>query len=111
PRAGGDRAGAAVARGRLPRPRRGFHGSIGGAVAVDRHREERSDLVLSGTEPQAAPWISTPNAPPTPAAEPAIAVHDLTRAFGAFVAVDHVTFDVARGEVFGFLGPNGAGKT
>jgi ABC-2 type transport system ATP-binding protein len=43
--------------------------------------------------------------------EPAIAVHDLTRAFGAFVAVDHVSFEVGRGEVFGFLGPNGAGKT
>jgi ABC-2 type transport system ATP-binding protein len=42
---------------------------------------------------------------------PAIAVRDLTRRFGAFVAVDHVSFEVARGEVFGFLGPNGAGKT
>ena len=43
--------------------------------------------------------------------EPAIAVRELVRAFGAFVAVDHVTFSVGRGEVFGFLGPNGAGKT
>jgi ABC-2 type transport system ATP-binding protein len=41
----------------------------------------------------------------------AISVHDLTRRFGAFTAVDHVTFDVAQGEVFGFLGANGAGKT
>jgi ABC-2 type transport system ATP-binding protein len=38
-------------------------------------------------------------------------VHDLTRTFGAFVAVDHVSFEVRKGEVFGFLGPNGAGKT
>jgi ABC-2 type transport system ATP-binding protein len=38
-------------------------------------------------------------------------VIDLTRTFGAFTAVDHVSFEVARGEIFGFLGPNGAGKT
>jgi ABC-2 type transport system ATP-binding protein len=36
---------------------------------------------------------------------------DLTRVFGDFVAVDHVNFDVSKGEILGFLGPNGAGKT
>jgi ABC-2 type transport system ATP-binding protein len=41
----------------------------------------------------------------------AIEVHELTRRFGDFTAVDEVTFDVASGEVFGFLGANGAGKT
>jgi ABC-2 type transport system ATP-binding protein len=41
----------------------------------------------------------------------AITVRDLTRTFGAFTAVDHITFDVRAGEVFGFLGANGAGKT
>ncbi len=41
----------------------------------------------------------------------AIAVDDLTRRFGDVLAVDHVSFSVQRGEVFGFLGPNGAGKT
>src|SRR4051812_5316630 len=41
----------------------------------------------------------------------AIDVHELTRSFGAFTAVDRITFDVRRGEVFGFLGANGAGKT
>ena len=41
----------------------------------------------------------------------AISVRDLTKRFGAFTAVDAVTFDVRRGEIFGFLGANGAGKT
>ncbi len=41
----------------------------------------------------------------------AVEVRELTRTFGDFVAVDHVSFRVAEGEVFGFLGPNGAGKT
>jgi ABC-2 type transport system ATP-binding protein len=41
----------------------------------------------------------------------AIVVKDLTRRFGDFVAVDHLTFDVTQGEIFGFLGANGAGKS
>jgi ABC-2 type transport system ATP-binding protein len=40
-----------------------------------------------------------------------ISARNLTRRFGNFTAVDHITFDVAAGEVFGFLGANGAGKT
>ncbi len=35
----------------------------------------------------------------------------LTQRFGAFTAVDHVTFKIERGEIFGFLGSNGCGKT
>jgi len=41
----------------------------------------------------------------------AIVVADLTKVFGSTVAVDHVSFSVKEGEIFGFLGPNGAGKT
>jgi ABC-2 type transport system ATP-binding protein len=40
-----------------------------------------------------------------------IVVHDLTKRFGEFVAVDDLTFEVGQGEVFGFLGSNGAGKS
>ena len=41
----------------------------------------------------------------------AIEVNDLTRRFGDFIAVNHLTFDVPQGEIFGFLGSNGAGKS
>jgi ABC-2 type transport system ATP-binding protein len=43
--------------------------------------------------------------------EVVVEVHDLVRMFKKFTAVDHVSFDVHRGEIFGLLGPNGAGKT
>jgi len=46
-----------------------------------------------------------------PPAEEAVLVKDLTRKFGDFTAVERVSFDVDRGQIFGFLGPNGAGKT
>ena len=43
--------------------------------------------------------------------EPMIECEGLTKRFGAFTAVDHVSFSVARGSIFGFLGPNGSGKS
>lgn len=43
--------------------------------------------------------------------ETVISVKDLTKKFGNFTAVDHITLQVRRGEIFGFLGANGAGKT
>lgn len=55
--------------------------------------------------------------PPLPAAPPVIAndkiieAHDIVRSFGSFTAVDHTSFYVRKGEIFGLLGPNGAGKS
>ena len=46
-----------------------------------------------------------------PGEDPVIEVRELVRRFGTFAAVDHVSFSVARGEIFGLLGPNGAGKS
>jgi len=43
--------------------------------------------------------------------EPAITVNNLTKKFGDFTAVDEISFEVGKGEIFGFLGANGAGKT
>lgn len=79
--------------------------------------EGRSAAPLAGRKKEGD---EAPAAPKSPAADgahaeaedgPAVHVHELTRRFGSFVAVDRVSFDVPRGEVFGFLGPNGAGKS
>jgi ABC-2 type transport system ATP-binding protein len=42
---------------------------------------------------------------------PTIIVHNLTKRFGSFTAVNDISFEVKHGEIFGFLGPNGSGKT
>ncbi|MDK4685124.1 ribosome-associated ATPase/putative transporter RbbA [Kingella negevensis] len=48
---------------------------------------------------------------PLPDAPPAMKAHGLTKRFGNFTAVDHVSFTIAKGEIFGFLGSNGCGKS
>ena len=64
---------------------------IGGGAAAGEHRMPGSAAGTSG--------------------EAAILTRDLTRRFGEFTAVDRVSFEVGRGEIFGLLGPNGAGKS
>ena len=51
------------------------------------------------------PFIPDPDAPP------AMEAHGLTKRFGDFTAVDHVSFTIQKGEIFGFLGSNGCGKS
>ncbi|NOL49817.1 ribosome-associated ATPase/putative transporter RbbA [Pelistega europaea] len=54
---------------------------------------------------QIPPFVPIPNAPS------AISAEGLSKKFGDFVAVDHVSFDIPKGEIFGFLGSNGCGKS
>ena len=83
---------------------------------VARLRTQHEDL-LPGDPTATAESRSASDVPQerTPAlrapSEPVIAVDHLTRRFGTFVAVNDVTFKVARGEIFGLLGANGAGKS
>ena len=55
--------------------------------------------------------MTTTTAPPRGSEGVRIEVQDLTKRFGSFTAVDHLTFTVEPGRITGFLGPNGAGKT
>ena len=64
-------------------------------------------------EPGRSTLGTSESAPPADSSSspPAIVARNLSKRFGDRVAVDNVSFEVGRGEVFGFLGPNGAGKT
>ncbi|MCS4533504.1 ribosome-associated ATPase/putative transporter RbbA [Neisseria montereyensis] len=55
--------------------------------------------------PDSTPFTPDPDSPP------AIEAHGLTKRFGNFTAVDHVSFRIEKGEIFGFLGSNGCGKS
>jgi len=68
----------------------------------------------SGSSPGPPAAAAEAGAPPvagTPPAEKAVVVENLERRFGSFLAVNRISFQVSRGEVYGFLGPNGAGKS
>jgi pyoluteorin transport system ATP-binding protein len=72
-------------------------------------RQGQEETKLTGSlSPGLAVFLS-PSLPK--GGEPVVVVRDLVRKFGDFTAVDHVSFEVHRGEIFGLLGPNGAGKT
>jgi ABC-2 type transport system ATP-binding protein len=86
-----------------------------------RGEQETQDFSSSSLSPGLPFSQSVPLSPSLPvsfsglpvsvASDAVVQVRDLVRQFGAFTAVDHISFDVQRGEIFGLLGPNGAGKT
>jgi ABC-2 type transport system ATP-binding protein len=65
---------------------------------------ERSEALTSSLQVSLSPPLAE-------VGDAVVVVRDLVRKFGSFTAVDHVNFEVQRGEIFGLLGPNGAGKT
>ena len=79
--------------------------NIQGDKEKRRQGEIEKDRLESSSPGLRASWS------PSLEQEAVVQVRDLVRRFGAFTAVDHVSFEVRRGEIFGLLGPNGAGKT
>lgn len=65
----------------------------------------------AAAHPTPASLAPIPGSPPSRDRSPVIRVSDLVRRFGDFRAVDGISFDVRRGEIFGLLGANGAGKS
>ena len=88
-------------------------GLAGRAQGADRRRRRSrtpsSRCCRESSAAGTARWQIPPRAAST--REPVIAARDLTCRFGDFTAVDHVSFTIERGEIFGFLGSNGCGKT
>ncbi|MBI4528851.1 MAG: ABC transporter ATP-binding protein [Deltaproteobacteria bacterium] len=80
---------------------------------VNPRFEDGFMVLLRGTVPQpsAAGSMTFKRPAEQPGEGAVIEVRDLVRQFGTFTAVDHISFEVHRGEIFGLLGPNGAGKT
>ncbi len=76
-------------------------------MVTDPTFEQGFQMLISGS---VAPPL-TRKTPPDSQAEIMIHTRDLVKKFGDFTAVDQVSFDVRKGEIFGLLGANGAGKT
>jgi len=89
--------------------------ALGGVSVVPAQpRFEDGFMVLlrrSAAQAHTESFITLDHPPQRRDGEAIVQVRDLVRRFGVFTAVNHVSFEVRRGEVFGLLGPNGAGKT
>src|SRR5438093_9780755 len=76
-----------------------------------RQTTDKEERGREGSERSVSPRLPVSLSANFQGGEAAVQVRDLVRRFGTFTAVDHVSFEVRRGEIFGLLGPNGAGKT
>lgn len=82
------------------------------ATPVEPRFEDGFMVLLRGAAAHEAGVDIQLQRPLAPSVEGSVVeVHDLVKTFGDFTAVNHVSFEVRRGEIFGLLGPNGAGKT
>src|SRR6266542_440479 len=82
-----------------------------GFMILLRQSTDKAKRGQGDNERSVAPRLPVSLSANFPRGESAVQVRDLVRRFGTFTAVDHVNFEVRRGEIFGLLGPNGAGKT
>ncbi len=79
-------------------------------IAPAKPRFEDSFVAMLGGQPKRTQAWKT-SEPRSESGEPAVEAAGLTKKFGDFVAADHISFSIKRGEIFGLLGPNGAGKS
>ncbi len=84
---------------------------VGGRLAAAPPRFEDAFIDHLGGGPGGRSELAEQMAPIPAESAPAVRCRHLSKRFGAFVATDDVSFDVAQGEIFGLLGPNGAGKS
>jgi ABC-2 type transport system ATP-binding protein len=83
----------------------------GATPVVARFEDGFMRLLQRQVQRERASALTLAHALRADASQVAVRVQSLAKRFGAFVAVDQVSFEVRRGEIFGLLGPNGAGKT
>jgi ABC-2 type transport system ATP-binding protein len=92
-------------------PERATLGATSVEPATPRFEDGFIDTLAADETPHAAVPPPVTASPHDHVGETAIEVRDLVRRFGSFTAVEHISFTVKRGEIFGLLGPNGAGKS
>jgi len=86
-------------------------GAAGAEVVATPPRFEDAFVDLLGGGPKGESALARGPREPPAGAGPVVEANGLTKRFGTFTAVDHVSFRIGRGEIFGLLGPNGAGKS